>query len=406
MAKVALLGHGVVGSGVAEVLMKNAGSIAKRAGEGIEIKYILDIRDFPGLEYSDRFVRDYDVIEHDPEIEVVIEVIGGIKPAYEFVSRAILAGKSVVTSNKELVAARGAQLLELATQNGVKFLFEASVGGGIPIIRPMHQCLAANELDGITGILNGTTNYILTKMAKDHAPFDETLKMAQQLGYAESNPAADIEGTDACRKICILASLAFGRHIYPEYVHTEGITRISSQDMAAAAAMGATVKLLGVARKAEDGRVFILVAPFVVPHDHVLSNVEDVFNGILVTGDAIGEVTFFGRGAGKLPTASAVVADIIDCVKHRAEGNNIQWKDPGADITADYKTVKIARLVRIPKQDREGLIKKAVLREGPSAQPDECWLETPPITEVEFINMFGQVHVLSMLRIIGRTDFI
>ena len=406
MAKVALLGHGVVGSGVAEVLMKNAGSIAKRAGEGIEIKYILDIRDFPGLEYSDRFVRDYDVIEHDPEIEVVIEVIGGIKPAYEFVSRAILAGKSVVTSNKELVAARGAQLLELATQNGVKFLFEASVGGGIPIIRPMHQCLAANELDGITGILNGTTNYILTKMAKDHAPFDETLKMAQQLGYAESNLAADIEGTDACRKICILASLAFGRHIYPEYVHTEGITRISSQDMAAAAAMGATVKLLGVARKAEDGRVFILVAPFVVPHDHVLSNVEDVFNGILVTGDAIGEVTFFGRGAGKLPTASAVVADIIDCVKHRAEGNNIQWKDPGADITADYKTVKIARLVRIPKQDREGLIKKAVLREVPSAQPDECWLETPPITEVEFINMFGQVHVLSMLRIIGRTDFI
>ncbi len=406
MAKVALLGHGVVGSGVAELLMKNAGSIAKRAGEEIEIKYILDIRDFPGLEYSDRFVRDYDVIEHDPEIEVVIEVIGGIKPAYEFVSRAILAGKSVVTSNKELVAARGAQLLELATQNGVKFLFEASVGGGIPIIRPMHQCLAANELDGITGILNGTTNYILTKMAKDHAPFDETLKTAQQLGYAESNPAADIEGTDACRKICILASLAFGRHIYPEYVHTEGITRLSSQDIAAAAAMGATVKLLGVARKAEDGRVFILVAPFVVPHDHVLANVEDVFNGILVTGDAIGEVTFFGRGAGKLPTASAVVADIIDCVKHRAEGNNIQWKDPGTDITVDYKTVKIARLVRIPKQDRENLIKKAVLREVPSSVPEECWIETPPITEVEYINMFGQVHALSMLRIIGRTEFI
>ncbi len=406
MAKVALLGHGVVGSGVAELLMKNAGSIAKRAGEEIEIKYILDIRNFPGLEYSDRFVRDYDVIEHDPEIEVVIEVIGGIKPAYEFVSRAILAGKSVVTSNKELVAARGAQLLELATQNGVKFLFEASVGGGIPIIRPMHQCLAANELDGITGILNGTTNYILTKMAKDHAPFDETLKTAQQLGYAESNPAADIEGTDACRKICILASLAFGRHIYPEYVHTEGITRLSSQDIAAAAAMGATVKLLGVARKAEDGRVFILVAPFVVPHDHVLANVEDVFNGILVTGDAIGEVTFFGRGAGKLPTASAVVADIIDCVKHRAEGNNIQWKDPGTDITVDYKTVKIARLVRIPKQDRENLIKKAVLREVPSSVPEECWIETPPITEVEYINMFGQVHALSMLRIIGRTEFI
>ena len=406
MAKVALLGHGVVGSGVAELLMKNAGSIAKRAGEDIEIKYILDIRDFPGLEYSDRFVRDYDVIEHDPEIEVVIEVIGGIKPAYEFVSRAILAGKSVVTSNKELVAARGAQLLELATQNGVKFLFEASVGGGIPIIRPMHQCLAANELDGITGILNGTTNYILTKMAKDHAPFDETLKTAQQLGYAESSPAADIEGTDACRKICILASLAFGRHIYPEYVHTEGITRLSSQDIAAAAAMGATVKLLGVARKAEDGRVFILVAPFVVPHDHVLANVEDVFNGILVTGDAIGEVTFFGRGAGKLPTASAVVADIIDCVKHRAEGNNIQWKDPGTDITVDYKTVKIARLVRIPKQDRENLIKKAVLREVPSSVPEECWIETPPITEVEYINMFGQVHALSMLRIIGRTEFI
>ena len=189
-------------------------------------------------------------------------------------------------------------------------------------------------------------------------------------------------------------------------MHTEGITRLSSQDIAAAAAMGATVKLLGVARKAEDGRVFILVAPFVVPHDHVLANVEDVFNGILVTGDAIGEVTFFGRGAGKLPTASAVVADIIDCVKHRAEGNNIQWKDPGTDITVDYKTVKIARLVRIPKQDRENLIKKAVLREVPSSVPEECWIETPPITEVEYINMFGQVHALSMLRIIGRTEFI
>lgn len=406
MAKVALLGHGVVGSGVAELLMKNAGSIAGRAGEKIEIKYILDIREFPGLEYSDLFIRDYDVIERDPEVEVVVEVIGGLKPAYEFVSRAIMAGKSVVTSNKELVAARGAQLLEMATNNGVKFLFEASVGGGIPIIRPMHQCLAANELDGITGILNGTTNYILTKMARERAPFGETLKSAQRLGYAESDPTADIEGVDACRKICILASLAFGRHIYPEYVHTEGISAISESDIAAAAAMNASIKLLGVARKAENGEVFILVAPFVVPNEHVLSNVEDVFNGILVTGDAIGEVTFFGRGAGKMPTASAVVADVIDCVKHRGEGNNIHWKDPAEDITVDYKTVRIPRLVRMPKRDRECLIKEAVLREVPSLTQDECWLETPPVTEAEYVNMFGQVNVLSMLRIIGRTDFI
>lgn len=400
MAGVAILGHGIVGSGVAELLNKNIQSISSRAGEQVEIKYILDIRTFEGLSYSSLFTNNFEKIINDPDVDIIVEAMGGLNPAYEYVSRALKAKKSVVTSNKELVASRGAELLAAAVENNVKFLFEASVGGGIPIIHPIHQCLAANKLDGIVGILNGTTNYILTKMVRENADFGETLKKAQELGYAESNPAADIEGIDTCRKICILASLAFGKHIYPKYVHTQGITGISPSDIKAAESTGAVIKLLGVSKLMDDNKVYIIVAPFAVSRENVLANVEDVFNGILVTGDAIGEVTFFGRGAGKLPTASAVIADIIDCVKHPTDRNNIIWDDTNEDITVDYKTVKTRRLVRIDKNDEYLLISKAVERELHCDNAKEYWFITSPITEYEYTNIFGQIRVLSMIRVL------
>ncbi len=347
MAKVAILGHGVVGSGTAQVLMMNKDGIAKRAGETVEVKYILDIREFPDLPYADRFTKDIQVILDDPEVEVVAEVIGGLKPAYDFVSRSLKAGKSVVTSNKELVAAKGAELLQTAKEHGVLFLFEASVGGGIPIIRPMAQCMAANEIERVTGILNGTTNYILTRMFHEQQPFDVALRSAQELGYAEADPTADVEGIDACRKICILSSLAFGRHVYPEYVHAEGISKLTAADVEMAAKEDRVIKLLGITRKYEDGIVFAMVAPFAISRTHLLAGVEDVFNGIVVKGNAVDEVAFVGRGAGKLPTASAVVADIIDCVKHRGGENMMKWADCAENIVRNWEEERFCRLVRV-----------------------------------------------------------
>ncbi len=327
MVKIAILGFGTVGSGVAEVIEKNQSAIAARAAEGIEVKYIVDIRDFPDSPWADRVIHDFSVVERDPEVRIVVETIGGAKVAYDFTRRALLAGKSVVTSNKELVATHGAELLKLARERNLNYLFEASVGGGIPIIRPINQCLAANEISGICGILNGTTNYILTKMEKTGASFESTLKEAQALGYAEADPTADVEGADACRKICILASLAFGRQIYPKDVFTTGITTLTAQDIAIARSAGYTIKLLGRAQLQEDGRVCAFVAPHLVPEDSPLHSVDDVFNAILVSGDAIGDVMFYGRGAGKLPTASAVVADVIDAVKHFTARKYIYWED-------------------------------------------------------------------------------
>ena len=317
MAKVAVLGHGVVGSGVVELFHKNKHSIESKAGQPMEVKYILDIRDFPNLPYSDRFTKDFQVILNDPEISVVAEVMGGLSPAFDYVKSLLEHGKSVVTSNKELVAAKGAQLLHIAREHNVNFFFEASVGGGIPIIRPMHQCLAANEISEIAGILNGTTNFILTKMIHDQMGFDEALKMAQQLGYAERNPAADIEGHDTCRKICILASLAFGSHVYPNTVHTEGITKLTLEDVAYAEDWGGVIKLIGRARRLPDGTLSAGVFPAFIGEHSQLANIDDVFNGVLIRGDATGDVVFYGRGAGKFPTASAVVADMIDVAKAR-----------------------------------------------------------------------------------------
>ena len=347
MAYIAVLGHGVVGSGVLEVLMTHKGSIARRADVEIKVKHILDLREFPGLPYSHLFTKDFNVILNDPEVTVVVEVMGGLNPAFQYVKACLEHGKSVVTSNKELVAEKGAELLAIAKENNLNFLFEASVGGGVPIIRPISQCLAANEVGEIAGILNGTTNFILTKMIRDHMAFDEALKLAQQLGYAERDPSADVEGADACRKICILASLAYGTHVYPREVHTEGIAKITLEDVAYAEAWGGVIKLIGQVKMLESGKIHIGVCPMFVSRDSQLAGVDDVFNGILVRGDATGDVVFYGKGAGKLPTASAVVADVIDCVKHFAKRKYLYWEDAKPDYVEPFDVMPTDVFVHI-----------------------------------------------------------
>ena len=295
---IAVLGYGTVGSGVVEVLTTNRETITKRAGEAIDVKYVLDLRDFPGDPIQEKIVHDYQVILDDPEIKIIVEVMGGVEPAYTFVKKALQVGKSVSTSNKELVAKHGAELLALANEKNVNFLFEASVGGGIPIIRPLNQSLTADEIDEITGILNGTTNYMLTKMDTAGADYDTVLKEAQDRGYAERHPEADVEGYDACRKIAILTSLAYGMQVDYEDIHTEGITHITETDFKYAKAMNMGIKLLGTSRR-EEGGLFALVAPMMIAHDHPLYSVNDVFNAILVKGNALGDVMFYGKGAGK-----------------------------------------------------------------------------------------------------------
>lgn len=337
MANIAVLGHGVVGSGVLEVLLTHRESIARRAKEEIRVKHILDLRDFPDLPYADVFTKDFNVILQDPEVKIVVECMGGLEPAYRFAKACLENGKSFVTSNKELVASKGAELIALAQKNNLNFLFEASVGGGIPIIRPISQCLAANEVSEIAGILNGTTNFILTKMIREQMAFEEALAMAQELGYAERDPSADVEGADACRKICILASLAFGTHVYPEDVHTEGITKITLSDVAYAEAWGGVIKLIGMVKRGENGKITILVAPMFIHRESQLANVDDVFNGILVRGDATGDVVFYGKGAGKLPTASAVVADVIDAVKNGVKIHDSLFWQESAPIEGFYE---------------------------------------------------------------------
>ncbi len=316
MVNVAILGFGTVGSGVAEVIQKNNNHISQKVANQVNLKYILDIRDFPDSPFANQVVHDFSIIEQDPEVDVVVETIGGATIALDYTRRALSAGKNVVTSNKELVATHGYELLQLSKQMGVNYLFEASVGGGIPIIRPITQCLAANELGEIVGILNGTPNYILTRMIRAGLPFEVALKEAQDNGYAERNPSADIEGADACRKICILSALAFGRHVYPDQVPTQGITKITLSDVAFARSGDMKIKLLGRSIRREDDKICAYVAPHLVADESPLANVEDVFNAISVKGDAIGDVMFYGRGAGKLPTASAVVADVMDAAMH------------------------------------------------------------------------------------------
>ena len=341
------MGHGTVGSGVAEILTTHKQKLFKAVGEELYVKHILDLREFPDSPLADRFTKNFEDIVNDIEVRVVVEVMGGTNPAYDFVKRCLQAGKSVVTSNKELVAKHGAELLAVAKENNANFLFEASVGGGIPIIRPLSQCLVANEVDEIAGILNGTTNFIFGKMINDNMDFSDALKLAQDLGYAERNPEADIEGHDACRKICILASLAFGKHIYPDNVYTKGISEITLDDVKYADSLNYVIKLIGDVKKTEDGKLDILVAPMLLSKDCILSDINDVFNGILVKGDCTGDVMFYGKGAGKLPTASAVVADVVDCAKHLKARKRIFWTDSDGSQVASYKDSKTAMYIRV-----------------------------------------------------------
>ena len=340
MVNVAIMGHGTVGSGVAELIINQNKRIEKGIGCEIGVKYILDLRKFSGLSYSDRFIDDFNIILNDEDIDIVVETMGGLHPAYDFVKECLLSGKSVVTSNKELVAAKGAELIRIAKDKNANFLFEASVGGGIPVIEPLINCLNANEISEIKGILNGTTNFILNKMITENMDFSDALRLAQEKGYAEKDPTADIEGHDTCRKICILATLAFGKHIYPDFVKCEGIRSITLSDIDYASTLGYVIKLIGRAKKNDDGSVSVSVGPMLIPKDHLLANVNGVFNAVSVIGDAVGEVVFYGQGAGKMPTASAVVADVMDCAKHLKTRKYLSWEDGSPDHVKTDKQEK------------------------------------------------------------------
>lgn len=345
MTNVAILGMGVVGGGVAEILLKNARDIESKNGDAPHIKYVLDLRDFPGHPLEKCVVHDINIILNDPEVTIVAELMGGSHPAYEFSMACLKAGKSVVTSNKEVVANFGDELLRTAKENHVRYLFEASVGGGIPIIRPICQCLAANRICEIHGILNGTTNYILTQMFHNGKTFEQALHEAQDKGYAEKDPTADVEGIDACRKIAILSALAFGKIVDTAEIHTEGITNITPEDVADATKYGGAIKLIG-STFSKDGKIGIFVSPAVVPNESPLCSVEDVFNGILVRGDSVGDVMFYGRGAGNLPTASAVVADMIDIMSH-SDMHVASWEKSDAGCVIPYMTIAFAFYVRV-----------------------------------------------------------
>lgn len=325
MKKFAVLGHGVVGSGVVELFYKNKANIEKHAGSEMDIKYILDLRDFPDSPYKDKFTKNFDDILNDDEVTSIAECMGGVEPAFTFTKKLLEKGKSVSTSNKELVAKKGDILLKLAKEHNCNFFFEASVGGAIPIIRPLHRCLAANDITKVSGILNGTTNFILTKMYNDNMPFDEALSLAQKLGYAEKDPTADIEGHDACRKICIISSLVFGNHVYPDSVYTKGISDIKLCDVSSADMLGYSIKLIASVSKNDNGKILPVVMPMLVSSENIIAGVNDVFNAVLVYGDGIDQTMFYGRGAGKLPTASAVLGDIIESVKHNVTVFSQTW---------------------------------------------------------------------------------
>ncbi len=412
MVDIAVMGHGTVGSGVVDVLINNSTVISKRVKDDINVKYILDLRDFPDLPYSEKFIKDFNIILNDPDIKVVAEVMGGVNPAYEFTKSCLLAGKSVVTSNKELVAQKGAELLKIAEMNNVNYLFEASVGGGIPVLRPIAQCLAANNITEVVGILNGTTNFIMTKMLKDGLSFDEALLEAQRLGYAEKDPTADIEGHDACRKICILAALSFGKHVYPDSVHTEGITKITAADTAYADFAGCVIKLIGRAKLNDDNKCTITVYPAFVSNTNQLSHVNDVFNAITVKGDAVGDVVFYGRGAGKLPTASAVVADIIDCAKHLHARKYLSWDDAGSDYIADYENDTVRMYVRCTanidrlelKHEAEKLFGEIKILGRNGEADNELAFITPFATERELKNILSKLTAGSVVTTVRVLD--
>lgn len=403
--KIGIMGFGVVGSGVGEIIRNSPDGLKTRSGEKVEIAKILDLRDFPDSPF-DCFTKDFQEILQDEEIGVVAEVMGGTKPAYEFTKQLLLAGKHVVTSNKELVAKHGTELLQIAKEKNVNYLFEASVGGGIPIIRPLYSSLSANELTDVLGILNGTTNYILTQMIKEEATFADALKGAQEKGYAEKDPTADVEGHDTCRKIAILASLAFGKYVDSEEIDTEGITKVTLEDVAYADSLGCVIKLLGMASKVEDG-VYARVCPALLKKEHPLAGIDDVFNGIMVKGDAIGDVMFYGRGAGSLPTASAVVSDIIDIVKHKNKHIRLGWTEGVPGYLKDSQEQKFQYYLRL-KGSADGCVKdgcQVITLEG-EAYANEFAILTPLLSGKEFAELKETLaktnEILGSLRMVAE----
>lgn len=398
MVKVAVMGYGTIGSGVVEILEKNRARIKKTSGEDLEVKYVLDLREFEGDPIQSRIVHDYQVIANDPEISVVVETMGGVEPAYTFVKAMLTAGKHVTTSNKALVADKGAELIALAAEKNVNFLFEASVGGGIPIIRPLMSSITGDEIVEISGIVNGTTNYMLTKMTNEGLAFDDVLKEAQAKGYAEKDPTADVEGYDACRKIAILTSLVCGQQVNYEDIHTEGITKITPIDIMYAKEMGRAIKLLAMSRQTAGGYV-AMVAPFLIPKEHPLYNVNDVFNAIFVKGNMLGDSMFYGSGAGKLPTASAVVGDIVDIVKHMHTHIILNWDAEPVKL-ADYKTNETRFFVRTKASKEEvsrtfGSVEFVDIEE----LADEIGFVTETMSEAAYEEKAAQLSsVLQMIR--------
>lgn len=397
----AILGYGTVGSGVGEVLRVNHDVIAQRVGEELNVKYILDLREFPEDPFADRIVHDIDVIIGDESVRVVAEAMGGLEPAYTFTKRLLESGKSVCTSNKELVAAHGAELMQIAAAHGVNYLFEASCGGGIPIIRPLHQCLTGDVIDEVAGILNGTTNYMLTRMSQDGGEYSEVLKEAQEKGYAERNPEADVEGYDPCRKIAILSSIAFGGAVSYEAIHTEGITAITPEDFRYAKLLHCAIKLVASARR-EDGGVAAIVSPVLVSEQDPLYAVNDVFNAVFVHGNMLGDAMFYGKGAGKLPTASAVVGDLIDEARHLQDNVMAQWDTQPLHVL-DYKEVPVRFFVRAKGSAKTELLEQlfgsseVLHAEG---LENEYGFVTAPMTEAEFEKQAGQLgELISRIRI-------
>ncbi len=404
MINIAVLGYGTVGSGVVEVIDENSDSIEKKSGDKIRIKYVLDLRDFPGDRVEKILVHDFDTILSDPEVKIVVEVMGGVEPAYTFVKKSLLAGKSVCTSNKELVAKHGPELIAIAREHNINFLFEASVGGAIPVIRPINSSLTADRILEIKGILNGTTNYILTQMDTEGWEFDKALRSAQEMGYAERNPEADIEGYDACRKIAILSSLAFGKNVDFEKIYTEGISKITATDILYAKKQKGAIKLLA-SSTVEDGKYYAMVAPFIVGCDHPLYSVSGVYNAIFVKGSHIGDVMFYGSGAGKLPTACAVVADIVDAAKHIDKHIYTFWSEEELQLTGIENATR-RFFVRVSGSAGE-LEEKIAGQFGKVSTvtlenvPGEFGFVTEPLTEKSFYEHLGNIPgVISSIRVI------
>lgn len=400
MINIAVLGYGTVGSGVVEVINTNHESINKRAGDEIRIKYVLDLREFPGDPVQEILVHDFDIIVNDPEIDIVVEVMGGVEPAHTFAKRALEAGKSVCTSNKAMVAECGSELMQIARDKDINFLFEASCGGGIPIIRALNASLTADEIDEITGILNGTTNYMLYKMSREGSDFADVLKEAQAMGYAEADPTADVEGYDACRKIAILSSLAYGKLLNYKDIYTEGITKITPQDMAYAGKLGMTIKLLATSKKVDDS-FYAMVAPFLLGQDNPLYSVNDVFNGIFVHGNMLGDAMFYGSGAGKLPTASAVVADVVDEAKHLHRNIMTNWSSRPLNLKP-LDEVEGRFFVRVKRDAAEKALElfggtQLITLEG---LEDEAALITPVMTQGAYAEKAAACDgILSMIRV-------